>query len=75
MDSTLLHLGLLSDREKIPVMFFFKSRNMRRVAVHSEKDRELKRSIYTCFKGENLNIQRPKLNYSYVIYLTSESSM
>jgi hypothetical protein len=23
MDSTLLHLGLLSDREKIPVMFFF----------------------------------------------------
>jgi hypothetical protein len=29
----------------------------------------------TGFKGENLNIQRPKLNYSYLIHPTSESSM
>jgi hypothetical protein len=27
------------------------------------------------FKGENLNIKRPKLNYSYLIHPTSESSM
>jgi hypothetical protein len=27
------------------------------------------------FKGENLNIQRSKFNYSHVIHLTSESSM
>jgi hypothetical protein len=39
------------------------------------KDRELKTSNHTCFGGEKLNIQRPKLNYSYLIHLTSESSM
>jgi hypothetical protein len=42
-------------------------------AQGKRKDRET--SNDTGFKGENLNIQRPKFNYSHVIHPTSESSM
>jgi hypothetical protein len=42
-------------------------------AQGKKKDRET--SNDTGFKRENINIQRSKFNYSYVIHLTSESSM
>jgi hypothetical protein len=42
-------------------------------AQAKRKDQET--SNDTGFKGENLNIQRSKFNYSHVIHPTSESSM